>query len=108
MAKVPELTEGPSSAIEPSHPATAEARVESAEEPIPKTVEEEPKTTMSLLKEAELLKVQKVAAITPKRRRMASVLDAVMESTKVLTPASAEAPSMRDKNTKKSAEIAMT
>jgi hypothetical protein len=39
MAKVPELTEGPSSAIEPSHPATAEARVELAEEPIPKTVE---------------------------------------------------------------------
>jgi hypothetical protein len=39
---------------------------------------------------------------------MASVLDAVMESIKVLTPASAEAPSMRDKNTKKSAEIAMT
>jgi hypothetical protein len=43
---------------------------------------------MSLLQEAELLKVQKIAAITPKRRRMVSVLDVVMESTKVLTPAS--------------------
>jgi hypothetical protein len=39
---------------------------------------------------------------------MASVLDDVMESTKVLTPASAEALSVGDKNTKKSTEIAMT
>jgi hypothetical protein len=36
---------------------------------------------------AELPKVQKAAAATPKRRRMASVLDAVMETTKALTPA---------------------
>jgi hypothetical protein len=34
---------------------------------------------------AELPKVQKAAAATPKRRRMASVLDAVMETTKALT-----------------------
>jgi hypothetical protein len=33
---------------------------------------------------AELPKVQKAAAATPKRRRMASVLDAVMETTKAL------------------------
>jgi hypothetical protein len=38
--KVPKLAEGPSSAIEPSYPTIAEARVESAEEPIPKTVAE--------------------------------------------------------------------
>jgi hypothetical protein len=36
--------------------------------------------------EAELPKVAKDPATTPKRRRMASVLDAVMESTKALTP----------------------
>ena len=107
-AKAPKFAEGSSSAVEPSHPATAETRVESAEKPILKIIAEQPESAMSLLQEAELPKVQKVAAITPKRRRMASVLDAVMESTKVLTPASAEAPSMRDKNTKKSAEIAMT
>jgi hypothetical protein len=35
----------------------------------------------------ELPKVKKAPATTPKRRRMASVLDAVMETTKVLTPA---------------------
>jgi hypothetical protein len=107
MAKVPKLAKGPSSAIEPSHPAAVEARVESTEEPILKTVTEQPKSAMSLLQEAELLKVQKSASITPKRRRMASVLDVVMESTKVLAPAFAKAPSVGDKNTKKSAEIAM-
>jgi hypothetical protein len=37
--------------------------------------------------EAELLKMTKAPATTPKRRRMASVLDTVMETTKALTPA---------------------
>jgi hypothetical protein len=37
-----------------------------------------------------LPKVYKVPAITPKRRRMASVLDAVLESTRAPTPASAK------------------
>jgi ribosomal protein L14 len=36
--------------------------------------------------EAELPKVAKAPTTTPKRRRMASVLDVVMESTKALTP----------------------
>jgi hypothetical protein len=37
--------------------------------------------------EAELPKVAKAPATTPKRRRMASVLDAVVEKTRALTPA---------------------
>jgi hypothetical protein len=37
--------------------------------------------------EAELPKVAKAPATTPKRRRMASVLDVVVETTKALTPA---------------------
>jgi hypothetical protein len=37
--------------------------------------------------EAELPKVTKAPATTPKRRRMASVLDAVVETTRALTPA---------------------
>jgi hypothetical protein len=37
-----------------------------------------------------LPKVTKAPATTPKRRRMASVLDAVMETTRVLTPAPAK------------------
>jgi hypothetical protein len=56
----------------------------------------------------EVPKIAKIALVTSKRRRMASVLDAVMESTKVLTPASAEAPSVEGKNTKKSVEAGMT
>jgi hypothetical protein len=39
---------------------------------------------------------------------MASVLDAVIESTKALTRASAEAPSVEGENTKKSAEASIT
>jgi hypothetical protein len=37
--------------------------------------------------QAELPKVAKAPATTPKRRRMASILDAVMETTRALTPA---------------------
>jgi hypothetical protein len=105
-AKAPKFAEGSSSAVEPSHPTTAEARVESTEEPILKTAAEQPKT-LSSLQEAELPKVQKIASITPKRRRMVSVLDAVMESTKVLTLVATAAPSMGEKNTKESIEAAM-
>ena len=42
---------------------------------------------MSSLQEAELPNLQKIVVVTPKRRRMASVLDAVIESVKVSTPA---------------------
>jgi hypothetical protein len=42
------------------------------------------------LAEAELPKVTKAPATTPKRRRMASMLDVVMETTRALTPASAK------------------
>jgi hypothetical protein len=37
--------------------------------------------------EAKLLKVQKAPTATPKKRRMANVLDAVIETTKALSPA---------------------
>jgi hypothetical protein len=40
--------------------------------------------------EQELMKISKAPTITPKRRRMASVLDTVMESTRALTPAPAK------------------
>jgi hypothetical protein len=106
-AEVSKLVEGPSSAAESSHPAAAEAKVESIEELIPKVAPEQSRT-LSLLQEVELSKVQKVASITLKRRKMTSVLDAVMESSKALTPASANAPCVEDKDTKKSAEAAVT
>ena len=40
--------------------------------------------------EPELSKVSKAPAVTPKRRRMASVLDAVLESTRASTPTPAK------------------
>jgi chemotaxis protein histidine kinase CheA len=60
----------------------AETKEKEAKEPEP----ELPKIS-SPPAEAELPKVAKAPATTPKRRRMASVLDAFMESTRVLTPA---------------------
>jgi hypothetical protein len=47
--------------------------------------------------------MSKITAVTPKRRRMVSVLDAVIDSMKVLTPTE-EVPSMGKKNTKESAK----
>jgi hypothetical protein len=69
--------------------------------PIVDSVEAEDETTKKLelekatdlldilrqLVETELPKVAKAPATTPKRRRMASVLDAVVETTRTLTPA---------------------
>jgi hypothetical protein len=103
---VPKFGEGTSYAIEAEQAAPA---VRSAEGStlVPKVpivglaeakdgVAKEPeleKTIMlpkSPLVEVELPKVTKAPATTPKRRRMASVLDAVMEITKTLTPAPAK------------------
>jgi hypothetical protein len=53
--------------------------------------------------EPELPKVSKITVITPKRRRMASVLDAIMESTSVSTLASTE-----EKNIKEATEAITT
>jgi hypothetical protein len=64
----------------------AEAKDDSDEEPqVEKTVKMP--EILSPPAEAELPKVQKAPVATPKRRRMASMLDTVMETTKALTPA---------------------
>jgi hypothetical protein len=137
-AKVPKLAEGPSSAVEPENPAPAEAKGESAEVPkamviaeqekaetdeVPKHLAEAKEKTieepewkkhagqpriLSPPQEPELPKVSKIPAITPKRRRMANVLDTVMELTMVLTPGSTEVPNMGEKNTKKTVEAVIT
>jgi hypothetical protein len=54
------------------------------------------------LQETELPKVPKIASVTLKRRRMAIVLDVVLESVKESTPASA--PTLEGKAPKKSSE----
>jgi hypothetical protein len=100
MAIVPKFGEGTSSTAEaeqielPKVPTTesvetpkngAEAKEEAAKNLVlEKTIV--PLEILSPPIEAELPKVAKAPATTPKRRRMASVLDAVMESTQTLTP----------------------
>jgi hypothetical protein len=102
---VPEFGEGTSSAAEAKQAApavrgaegsivmpkvpivgSAEAKDDAAKEPeLEKTVVL-PKI-LSPPTEAELPKVTKAPATTPKRRRMASMLDVVVETTRALTPA---------------------
>ena len=111
---MPKLTEGPSSVAGLEFPSPAEATTGSAEEPISQIAAEQSKAEIAdvpkrsaearakTAKEPELRKlteVSKIPVVTPKRRRMASVLDDVMESTKVQTPASTRAPSMSEKVT---------
>jgi hypothetical protein len=121
--RVPKLAEGPPSVVESEFPAPAEAIAGSAEELILKTAAALTETEIAdvpkcpaeakakTAEEPELRKsmeVSKLLAVTPKRRRMASVLDAVMESTRVPTPASIEVPSMSEKNIKETAEAITT
>jgi hypothetical protein len=81
--------------------------MESAEKPKSKITTEQ-LAVSSPFQETDLPKIAKIASVTPNRRRMASVLDAVMESIKALTLASAKAPSVEGENTKKSVEAGMT
>jgi hypothetical protein len=101
---VPRPIEGSSSAYEPSRSTPDEARAEPAEEPKLKKLTEQPKT-LSPLQVMELPKVSKIPIATLKRRRMASVLDAVMESVKAPTPASA--PETEGEALKKSSKTGM-
>jgi hypothetical protein len=54
--------------------------------------------------EATLSKMQKASAATPKRRRMANVLDVVLETTKVLSPAPAKKISQAEAKSQAEAE----
>jgi hypothetical protein len=116
-ATVSKLVEGKPSSAEPGQPAPAGSKEESVEMPeiigqekiesvgapkhsteaIEKTAEvPELGESAGLQKilspppESELPKVTRAHVITPKRRRMASVLDVVLESTRVSTPAPAK------------------
>jgi hypothetical protein len=102
---LPKLGKGTSSTAEAEQPAPTTPREELNELPKvlaagpveakEKTVKE-PEKTIGLQKmlsppiEPELPKVSKAPTIAPKRRRMASVLDTVLETTRVLTPAPAK------------------
>jgi hypothetical protein len=107
-AIVPEFGEGTSSAAEvrqtapivqsaeestvvPKVPTVgpAEAKDDKAKEPQVEKVIKVPEI-LSPSTEEDLPKMQKTPAATPNRRRMASVLDAVIETMKALTPAPAK------------------
>jgi hypothetical protein len=66
---------------------STEAKERTVEEPELKKPAGQPKTLIPP-QEPESTKVSKIPVITPKRRRMASVLDAVMESARVQVPVS--------------------
>jgi hypothetical protein len=63
-----------------------EAKYVNTEEPRVEEIMKMPEI-LSPPTEAKLPKVQKVSTATPKRRRMANMLDAVLETTKALSPA---------------------
>jgi hypothetical protein len=82
------------------------ARTEPAEEPKLDKAAEQLKA-LSPLCITELPKASRIPTTTPRKRRMASVLDAVMESVKTSIPASTEAPSTEGEILKKSNEAGM-
>jgi hypothetical protein len=97
---VPEFGTGSSSAAEATETAPIAHSTEEAivmpkvliAEPVKDKVDKAEKIMqvpkiLSPPTEATLPKVQKTSAATPKRRRMANVLDVVLETTKVLSPA---------------------
>jgi hypothetical protein len=90
---------------------TVETRVDRAEEPKIEKIMKMPEI-LSPLTEAKLPKVEKASAATPKGRRMANVLDAVLETTKALSPAPtrkvAEAAKAQAETETKQAEVEAT
>jgi hypothetical protein len=97
---VPKLSEGIAPLTELGRPMPVEARTKPAKEPKLEKAAEQLKA-LSPPCTTELLKPSSIHAATPRKRRMASVLDAVMESIKTSTPSSAEAPSTKARVSKK-------
>jgi hypothetical protein len=92
---------GSSSISEPSRSAPVEAGIEPVEGPELKKETEQPKV-LSLLRETELPKASRIPVATQRKRRMAIILDTIMESVKVPTPTSAAAPDTEGEVLKKS------
>jgi hypothetical protein len=89
-ADVPKLNEGVAFVTEPGRSMPVEARTNLTEElKLEKTTEQ--LKALSPPCATELPKPSSIPATTPRKRRMSSVLDAIMEFVKTSTPASAEA-----------------
>jgi hypothetical protein len=65
---------------------SAEAKYDKGKEPQVEKIVKKPEI-LSPAAKANLPKVQKASTATPKRRRMANMLDVVLETTKALSPA---------------------
>jgi hypothetical protein len=106
-ADVPKLIKGGAPIAEPSRSVPIEARTNVTEEPKVEKIAQELKA-LSPPCVTELSKPLNIPATTPRKRRMASVLDAVIESVKTSTPASAGAPRTEANVSKKSGEAGMS
>jgi hypothetical protein len=105
-AEVPKLIEGSAPISETSRSVPVEPRTNVTEETEMEKIVEELKV-LSPPCATKMSKVSNIPEATPRKRRMASVLDVVMESMKTSTPSSAEAPRTEDRVSKKSDEARM-
>jgi hypothetical protein len=99
-AEVPELiesVEAAPSATEPAPAMSIEASVDPIKEPESKKIAEQPKV-LSPPAVTGLPKLSTTTTATPRKRRMASILDVVLESMKAPTLASAEASGKKSKD----------
>jgi hypothetical protein len=84
-----------------------EDKVHKADEPKVEEIIKMPKS-LSPPTKANLPKVQKASAATPKRRRMTNVLDVVLETTKALSPAPSKKIAQSEAKSEAGAETGQT
>jgi hypothetical protein len=109
-ADVPKLIKGAEtapSALELGHVMPIETCIDPAKEPKSEKAAEQLKV-LSPATTTELLKPSSISASTPRKRRMASVLDVVLESVKTSAPAFVEAPSEQIKDAREAATATAT
>jgi hypothetical protein len=103
---VPKLSERVATVTDTGRSMPAEAKSKPVEVPKLEKMTEQLKA-LSPPCTTELPKPSSIPAVTPMKRRMASVLDVVMESVKTYTPATTEVPRTEAKVSKKSDEAGM-
>jgi hypothetical protein len=103
---VPKLSEGVVPATEPGHAMPVEVSTNLTEEPKLENTAEQFKA-LSPSSAMGLLKPSSIPAATPRKRRMASVLDAVLEFVKTSAPTSTEALSTHAKDSRKTGDASM-
>jgi hypothetical protein len=103
---VPKLSERVATVTDTGRSMPAEAKSKPVEVPKLEKMTEQLKA-LSPPCTTELPKPSSIPAVTPMKRRMASVLDVVMESVKTYTPATTEVPRTEAKVSKKSDDAGM-